>query len=135
MTKFHHSLVPQNNKQQVNSFMPLHLKEETKFIVLGNKEERMTVVTHLDSGAMMTDQSFSSHIQAITKSACYHLKQMSTQDLDKLIHGLISSRVDVIMFSCHVFKKFSSPLFSRLSVTYRIDFKVLLLVSNANHRQ
>ncbi len=48
-----------------------------------------------------TDLSFSSHVNAITKSAYYHLKNIaivrcfvSSQDLEKLVHAFITSRVD-----------------------------------------
>ncbi len=45
--------------------------------------------------------SFSSHVKAVTKSAYYHLKNIarircfvSSQDLEKLVHAFITSRVD-----------------------------------------
>ncbi len=48
-----------------------------------------------------TDLSFSSHVKAVTKSAYYHLKNIarircfvSSQDLEKLVHAVITSRVD-----------------------------------------
>ncbi len=48
-----------------------------------------------------TDLSFSSHVKAVTKSAYYHLKNIarircfvSSQDLEKLVHAFITSRVD-----------------------------------------
>ncbi len=48
-----------------------------------------------------TDLSFSSHVKAVTKSAYYHLKIIarircfvSSQDLEKLVHAFITSRVD-----------------------------------------
>ncbi len=48
-----------------------------------------------------TDLSFSSHVKAATKSAYYHLKNIarircfvSSQDLEKLVHAFITSRVD-----------------------------------------
>ncbi len=48
-----------------------------------------------------TDLSFSSHVNAVTKSAYYHLKNIaiircfvSSQDLEKLVHAFIISRVD-----------------------------------------
>ncbi len=52
-------------------------------------------------GVMETDLSFSSHVKAVTKSAYYHLKNIarircfvSSQDLEKLVHAFITSRVD-----------------------------------------
>ncbi len=48
-----------------------------------------------------TDLSFSSHVKAVTKSAYHHLKNIariisfvSSQDLEKLVHAFITSRVD-----------------------------------------
>ncbi len=48
-----------------------------------------------------TGLSFSSHVKAVTKSAYYHLKNIarircfvSSQDLEKLVHAFIASRVD-----------------------------------------
>ncbi len=52
-------------------------------------------------GILETDLSFSSHVKAVTKSAYYHLKNIaiircfvSSQDLEKLVHAFITSRVD-----------------------------------------
>ncbi len=48
-----------------------------------------------------TDLGFSSHVKAVTKSAYYHLKNITiircfvfSQDLEKLVHAFIISRVD-----------------------------------------
>ncbi len=48
-----------------------------------------------------TDLNFSSHVKSVTKSAYYHLKNIarirsfvSSQDLEKLVHAFITSRVD-----------------------------------------
>jgi len=47
-----------------------------------------------------TDLSFSSHVKAVTKSTYYHLKNIaiisfvSSQDLEKVVHAFITSRVD-----------------------------------------
>ncbi len=50
---------------------------------------------------METDLSFSSHVKAVTKSAYYQLKNIprircfvSSQDMEKLVHAFITSRVD-----------------------------------------
>ncbi len=52
-----------------------------------------------------TDLSFSSHVKAVTTSAYYHLKNIarircfvSSQDLEKLVHAFITSRVDYCKF-------------------------------------
>ena len=50
---------------------------------------------------MDSDLSFNSHIKTVTKSAYYHLKNISTikwlmsqQDLEKRVHAFIFSRLD-----------------------------------------
>ena len=50
---------------------------------------------------MDSDLNFSSHIKTVTKSANYHLKDISRirglvsrQDLEKLVHAFIFSRLD-----------------------------------------
>ena len=76
--------------------------------------ERIKIASHLESRGIATkthvrtvgvlidsDLSFSSHIKAVTKTAFYHLQQisrvrdlMARADLEKLIHVFISSRLD-----------------------------------------
>ena len=83
-------------------------------VVFGAKEEPFKVSTHLQSTMLKTtdkarnlgvvmdsDLNFNSHINPITKSAYYHLKNisrvkglMSQQDLEKLFHAFIFSRLD-----------------------------------------
>ncbi len=106
------------------NFLQLN-KEKTEVIAFGNKDEVLKVNTYLVSrgqttknqvknlGVILeTDLSFSSHVKAVTKSAYYHLKNIarircfvSSQDLEKLVHAFITSRVDY----CNV----SSPAFPR----------------------
>ncbi len=89
-------------------------KEKTEVIAFGNKDEFLKVNAYLDSRGqttknqvtnleviLETDISFSSHIKSVTKSAYYHLKNIarirsfvSSQDLEKLVHAFITSRVD-----------------------------------------
>ncbi len=89
-------------------------KEKTEVIAFGNKYEFLKVNAYLDSRGqttknqvtnleviLETDLSFSSHIKSVTKSAYYHLKNIarirsfvSSQDLEKLVHAFITSRVD-----------------------------------------
>ncbi len=106
-----------------------------------------------------TDLSFSSHVNAITKSAYYHLKNIaiircfvSSQDLEKLVHAFIISRVDYCnsllpkktIRQLQLIQKAAARILTRtrkydhstpvlrslhwLPVTFRIDFKELLLV-------
>ncbi len=97
-----------------NALMKLTVRCARTFIAFGNKDEVLRVNAYLDSrgqttknqvknlGVILeTDLSFSSHVKAVTKSAYYHLKNIarirsfvSSQDLEKLVHGFISSRVD-----------------------------------------
>ncbi len=110
-----------------------------------------------------TDLSFSSHVKAVTKSAYHHLKNIariisfvSSQDLEKLVHAFITSRVDycnglltglpkkTIRQQLQLIQNAAARILSRtrksehitpvlrslhwLPVTFRIDFKVLLLI-------
>ncbi len=92
------------------NILSLSLKK-TEVIAFGNKDEVLEVHAYLDSRSqttkhqvnnlgviLETDLSFSSHV---TKSAYYHLKHIariicfaSSQDLEKRVHGFITSRVD-----------------------------------------
>ncbi len=100
-------------------------KEKTEVIAFGNKDEVLKVNAYLDSrgqttknqvrnlGVILeTDLSFSSHVKAVTKSAYYHLKNVarircfvSSQDLEKLVHVFITSRVDYCNVSSPAFQK------------------------------
>ncbi len=109
-----------------------------------------------------TDLSFSSHVIAVTKSAYYHLKNIarircfvSSQDLEKLVHAFITSRVDYCnglltglpkktIRQLQLIQNAAARILTRtrksehitpvlrylhwLPVTFRIDFKVLFLV-------
>ena len=109
--------------------------------------------------------TFSSHIKSIRKSAFYHLKNiarirayMSRQDLEKLIHAFITSRLDYCnsIFSgltkkelgqLQLVQNAAARVLTRtrkathitpvlrslhwLPVSFRIDFKILLLVYKA----
>ncbi len=82
----------------------LHIFVETIFFqwIESSKEQRLfKLEIYLKSLITLTDLSFSSHVKAVTKSAYYHLKNIarircfvSSQDLEKLVHAFISSRVD-----------------------------------------
>ncbi len=105
-----------------------------------------------------TDLSFSSHVKAVTKSAYYHLKNIATVrgfDLDKLFHAFITNRVDYCnglltglpkktIRQLQLIQNAAARILTRtrksehitpvlrslhwLPVTFRIDFKVLLLI-------
>ncbi len=113
-----------------------------------------------DLGVILeTDLSFSSHVKAVTKSAYYHLKNIarircfvSSQDLEKLVHAFITSRVDYCngllpkktTRQLQLIQNAAARILTRtrksehitpvlrslhwLPVTFRIDFKVLLLI-------
>ncbi len=151
-------------------------KEKTEVIALGNKDEVLKVNAYLDSrgqttknqvknlGVILeTDLSFSSHVKAVTKSAYYHHKNIArircfvcSQDLDKLVHVFITSRVDYCnglltglpkksIRQLQLIQNAAARILTRtrksehftpvllrplhwLPVTFRIDFIVLLLV-------
>ncbi len=106
-----------------------------------------------------TDLRFSSHVKAVTKSAYCHLKNIArircfvySQDLEKLVHAFITSRVDYCngllpkktIRQLQLIQNAAARILTRtrkseyitpvlrslhwLPVTFRIDFKVLLLV-------
>ncbi len=153
------------------NFLQLN-NEKTEVIAFGNKDEVLKVNAYIDSrgetaknqvnnfGVILeTDLSFSSHVKAVTRSAYYHLKNIArirsfvcSQDLEKLVHAFITSRVDYCNGLLAGFpKKTVRPLQliqnaaariltrTRKSehitilrslhwLPFRIDFKVLLLV-------
>ncbi len=110
-------------------------------------------------GILETKLSFSSHVKAVTKSAYYNLKNIarirsfvSSQDLEKLVHTFITSRVDYYygllpnktVRPLQLIQNAAARILTRtrtsehitpdlrslhwLPVTFRIHFKVLLLV-------
>jgi len=94
-------------------FLIKKIKVKTEVIAFGNKDEVLKV-KYLDARGLTTknqvrnlgvslesDLSFNSHVKAITKSAYYHLKNISrircfvsSQDSEKLVHAFTTSRVD-----------------------------------------
>ncbi|KAL0153125.1 hypothetical protein M9458_051581, partial [Cirrhinus mrigala] len=101
------------NSWMCQNFLQLN-KEKTEVFAFGSKDEVLKVNAYLNSRSQTTksqvrnlgvilesDLSFSSHVKAVTKSAYYHLKNIarircfvSSQDLKKLVHAFITSRVD-----------------------------------------
>ncbi len=103
--------IDEMNSWMFQNFLQLN-KGKTEIIAFGNKDEVLKVNAYLDSRVQTKNQvknlgvilerdlSFSSHVKAVTKSACYHLKNIarirclvSSQDLEKLVHAFITSRV------------------------------------------
>lgn len=118
-------------------------KYETEVTVFRATAERLKVSTQLQSVMLKTtdqarnlgvvmdsDLNLNNHMKTITKSAYYHLKNisrikglMSKQDLEKCVHAFIFSRLDhntPVLRSLHW-----------LPVSHRIDVKILLMVYKA----
>ncbi|XP_059207040.1 uncharacterized protein LOC131986205 [Centropristis striata] len=105
--------IHQINEWMCQNFLQLNA-EKTEVIILSPKNERSKISAHLGSTSLTaTNQArnlgviidsglnFNSHLKLITKSAYYHLKNIarikgfvSKQDMEKLIHAFIFSRLD-----------------------------------------
>ena len=171
-----------NCMEQINDWMCQNFlqlnRDKTEIVVFGAKEERLKVSAQLQSAMLKTtdqarnlgvimdsDMKFISHTKQITKSAYYHLKNisrikglMSQQDLEKLVHAFVFSRLDycngvftglpkksirqlqlIQNAAARVLTKTKkvdhiTPVLRSLHwlpVCQRIDFKILLLVYKA----
>ena len=166
--------IEQINDWMCKNFLQLN-NDKTEIIVFGAKEERLKVTVHLESLSLKpkdqvkslgiiidSDLNFNSHIKLIRKSAFYHLKNiasirgyMSKQDLEKLVHAFISSRLDCCngllsglpkkaIKQLQLIQNAAARVLTRtkkaehitpvlkslhwLPVCHRIDFKILLIV-------
>ena len=101
------------NSWMQNSFLEL-IKDKTEIVVFGNKEGRLRLSAYLESKSLQTkthvknlgvilnaDLIFCDHIKATTKTAFWYLRNIekirdfvSQQDLEKLMHAFVSSRLD-----------------------------------------
>ena len=119
-------------------------------IVFGAKEERLKVSAQLQSimlkptnqarnlGVVMdSDLNFNSHIKTVTKSAYYHLKNisrikglMSQQDLEKLVHAFIFSRLD---YCNGVFTGLSKKSIKQLQLIQNAAARVLTKTKKVDH--
>ncbi len=158
-------LIDEINSWMCQNFLQLNM-EKTEVIAFGNKDEVLKVNAYLDSrgwttknqiknlGVILeTDLIFSSHVKAVNKSAYYHLKNrarircfVSSQDLEKLVHAFITSRVDYCnglitglpkktIRQLQLIRNTAARILTRTRksehitlVTFRIDFKELLLI-------
>ena len=97
------------------NFLQLN-KDKTEILIFGAKAQRQKIVAYLSSlslesksearnlGVILdSDLNFKRHINQVTKSAFYHLKNisklrgfLSKEDTEKLIHAFITSRLGVI---------------------------------------
>ena len=131
------------------NFLQLN-KDKTEIIVFGKKEDRLKVTAHLESLSLKpkdqvknlgiiidSDLNFNSHIKLIRKSAFYHLKNiarirgyMSKQDLEKLIHAFISSRLD---YCNSLFNGLPKKAIKQLQLIQNAAARVLTRTKKAEH--
>ncbi len=130
------------------NFLQLN-KEKTEVIAFGNKDAVLKVNTYLDSRAqttknqvknlgviLETDLSFSSHVKAVTKSAYYHLKNIarircfvSSQDLEKLVHAFITTRLD---YYCNI-SSFTKKTIRQLHLIQNAAAMILTRTRKSEH--
>ena len=105
--------IHQINEWMCQNFLQLNA-DNTEVIVFGPQNERSKISAHLNSMSLTStdkarnlgviidsDLKFNNHLKLITKSAYYHLKNiarikgfLSKEDMEKLVHAFIFSRLD-----------------------------------------
>ena len=165
------------NKWMSNNFLKLN-EDKTEILLVGPKTKREMLFNNLGKltpliksevtslGVILdSDLSFKSHINKVTKTSFFHLKNIAKvlpfinqKDAEKLIHAFISSRLDYCnailtglpkktterlqliqnsaarLLTRTKRREHISPVLAALHwlpVTFRIDFKVLLLIYKA----
>ncbi len=161
------------------NFLQLN-KDKTEILVIGNDVQRGSIASHFDSLSLKTSNqaknlgiifdsnlSFKKHISIVTKTAYYHLRNISTvrdilspSDSEKLVHAFVTSRLDYcnsvfaglpkssikhlqrvqnaaarMLTRCKIRNHITPTLSSLhwLPVSFRIEFKILLIVFKCLH--
>ncbi|XP_076607191.1 uncharacterized protein LOC143333136 [Chaetodon auriga] len=169
--------IHQINEWMCQNYLQLNA-DKTEVIVIGPKNERSKISAHLNAMSLTTtdkarnlgviidsDLNFNNHLKLMTKSAYYHLKNitrikgcLSKEDMEKLVHAFIFSRLDYcngvftglnkksirqlqliqnaaarVLTNTRKMDHITPVLRSLhwLPVSQRIDFKILLLVYKA----
>uniref|UniRef100_A0A8C7XUV8 Reverse transcriptase domain-containing protein n=1 Tax=Oryzias sinensis TaxID=183150 RepID=A0A8C7XUV8_9TELE len=161
------------------NFLQLY-QDKTEVLVIGSEAERDRVQSYLSTHSMTTrdtvrnlgvildaDLSFDQHVNQLTKSAFYHLRNiarvrpfLSRASAEILIHAFITSRIDycnallsgvkkATLNRVQLVQNSAARLLTRtrkrehitpilkslhwLPVSFRIDFKILLIVFKSVH--
>ena len=141
--------IEQINDWMCQNFLQLN-KDKTEIIVFGAKADRLKVTAQLESLALKpkeqvkilgiiidSDLNFNSHIKLIRKCAFFQLKKIarlrgytSKQDLEKLIHAFISSRLD---YGNSLFEGLPKKAIKQLQLIQNAAARVLARTKKAEH--